>query len=249
MHVAMLSRPLPLQIAPYFHHVENRDWPAFHAMVDHFRDAGYRFVAPDAFCAARDRVAFLSFDDNYRSFWRALPELERLGIVATFYINTSAFRDRASSSEIEAYFDRLAFRGERTTLSVVELREIAAAGHVVGAHGHSHRMLAALPAAQAREDIRTSKRLLEDLLGHEVAHFSYPYGMRRHFNEDLRTFCRSIGFRTIANGIPGMQFARQRAERIQRSPWRLDAPLDANLDNLRVDGRLFEGLTGRSAVG
>jgi hypothetical protein len=46
-----------------------------------------------------------------------------------------------------------------------------------------------------------------------------------------------------------MQFARQAADRIQRSLWRLDAPLDVNLDNLRVDGRLFERLTGRSAVG
>ena len=249
IHLQLLSRPLPVQVAIYLHDLERQMWPAFRQMVEHFQDAGYRFVGPDAFLEAEDRVVFLSFDDNYRCFWTALPLLEELGVVATFYVNTCAFRGRACQAEIDAYFDRLHFFGERVPLSIAELHEIAAAGHVVGAHGHSHRILAVLPATEARADIERSKRLLQDLTGQEVAHFSYPYGMRRHFNEDLRAFCRSIGFRTIANAIPGMQFATRSADRIQRSVWRLNAPIDVNLDNLRVDGRLFQGLTGRSAVG
>lgn len=248
VHVELLLKPLPDQVALYLHEIEDHMWPAFREMVEHFQEVGYRFVDADGYLEAKARVVFLSFDDNYRSFWTALPLLEDLGVVATFYVNTCAFRDRASQAEIDAYFDRLHFLGDRVPLSVAELREIAAAGHVVGAHGHSHRMLAALPSAEAREDIETSKRLVEDLLGQEVAHFSYPYGMRRHFGEDLRAFCRSIGFRTIANGIPGMQFAPRSADRIQRSVWRLNAPMEANLDNLRVDGRLFQRLSGRSAV-
>lgn len=249
VHVELLSRPLPPRIAIYLHEVEAEVRPAFREMVAHLRGLAYRFVGPDAFLGAADRVAFLSFDDNYRSWYTALPLFADLGVVATFYVSTCAFRDRASSAEIDAYFDRLHFHGERIPLSVAELREIAAAGHVVGAHGHSHRVLAALPAAEARTDIATSKRLLEDLLGQEVAHFAYPYGMRRHFNEGLRAFCRSIGFRTIANAIPGMQFAGQRARQIQRSGWRLNAPLQVNLENLCADGRLFERITGRSALG
>jgi peptidoglycan/xylan/chitin deacetylase (PgdA/CDA1 family) len=249
LHVELLSRPLPPQIAIYLHEIEGRTWPAFREMVAYLQDAGYRFVGPDAFVHATDRVAFLSFDDNYRSWWTALPLLAELDAVATFYVSTCAFRDRARPAEIAAYFDRLHFRGERVPLSGAELREIAAAGHVVGAHGHSHRALAALPATEARADIETSKRLLEALLGQEVAHFSYPYGMRRHFNEELRAFCRSIGFRTVANAIPGMQFARPTTDRIQRSGWRLSAPLEHNLADLRIDGRLFERVTGRSALG
>ena len=249
VHIELLSKPLPLRVAIYLHEVEGQMWPAFRKMVEYLRDAGYRFVDPDAFLQATDRVAFLSLDDNYRSWWTALPLLDELGVVATFYVNTCAFRDRAHPAEVEAYFDRLHFHGERVPLSTTELREIAAAGHVVGAHGHSHSILAALPAAEAREDIAVSKRLLEDLLGQEVPHFSYPYGMRRHFKKDLRAFCRSIGFRTVSNAIPGMQFARQRAHQIHRSIWRLNAPLAVNLENLRADGRLFERLTGRSALG
>ena len=128
-------------------------WPAFREMVEYLRSLDYRFVGPDAFLEAGDRAVFLSFDDNYRSWYEALPFFAELGVSATFYVNTCAFRDRASPAEIDAYFDRLHFHGERVPLSVAELREIALAGHVVGAHGHSHRILAALPAAEAREDI------------------------------------------------------------------------------------------------
>jgi peptidoglycan/xylan/chitin deacetylase (PgdA/CDA1 family) len=249
IHVELLSKPLPVHVAIYLHEIQDRMWPAFREMVAYFQDAGYRFAGPDEFLEAEERIAFLSFDDNYRSFWTVLPLLEELDVVATFYVNTCVFRGRSSHAEIDAYFDRLHFTGERVPLSTAELREIAAAGHFVGAHGHSHRMLTALPPAEARQDIESSKRLLQDLLDHEVAHFSYPYGMRRHFNEDLRAFCRSIGFRTIANAIPGMQFAPRASDRIQRSGWRLDASLDVNLANLRVDGRWFQRMSGRSAVG
>ena len=249
LHIEWLSKPRPVRLAIYMHEVEGRMWPAFREMIEQFQGAGYRFVGPNEFLEGQGRRAFLSFDDNYRSFWTVLPLLEELGVVATFYVNTCVFRDRASEAEINAYFDRLHFLGERVPLSVQELCEIAAAGHVVGAHGHSHRALAALRPTEARAEIAISKRLLEDLIAQEVAHFSYPYGMRRHFSEDLRAFCRSIGFRTIANAIPGMQFARQRDGQIQRSVWRLDDPLQVNLDNLRTDGRLFECFTGRSAVG
>lgn len=249
VHLELLSRPLPSRLAIYFHDVEPELRPAFRKMVEYLRSLEYRFVGPDAFLEAGDRVVFLSFDDNYRSWCEALPFFAELGLSATFYVNTCAFRDRARPGEIEAYFNRLHSQGQRISLSVAELRAIASAGHVVGAHGHSHRILSALPAAEAREDIAVSKRLLEDLLGEEVAHFSYPYGMRRHFNADLRAFCRSIGFRTVSNAIPGMQFARQRADEIQRSIWRLNVPIDVNLENLCADGRLFERLTGRSALG
>jgi peptidoglycan/xylan/chitin deacetylase (PgdA/CDA1 family) len=249
IHLELLSKPLPVHVAIYLHEIQDRMWPAFREMVAYFQDAGYRFAGPDEFLEAEERIAFLSFDDNYRSFWTVLPLLEELDVVATFYVNTCVFRGRSSQAEIDGYFDRLHFAGERVPLSVAELRGLAAAGHVIGAHGHSHRMLTTLPAAEARQDIERSKQLLEDLLGHEVAHFSYPYGMRRHFNEHLRRFCRSIGFRTIANAIPGMQFAAQSSDRIQRSGWGLDASLDANLTNLRVDGRWFQRMTGRSAVG
>ncbi len=250
IHLAGLSSPLPRRIGLYLHEIEGHHWTAFREMATYFRDAGYRFVGPDEFLAeAEARVVFLSFDDNYRSFLESLPLLKETGVQATFYVNTCAFRGLASEPQIEAYFDRLGFRGRRVPLSVEELRDIASSGHVIGAHGHTHRRLTALAPNDARSDILTSKQTLEELLGQEVIHFAYPFGLRRHFSEDLRGYCSEIGFRTIANAIPALQFAQQAPERIQRSGWDLSKSLTFNCDNLRVDGRIFETLTGRSAVG
>ena len=141
VHVELLSRQLPVQIAVYVHEIEREMWPAFREMVEYLRSLDYRFVGPDAFLEAGERAVFLSFDDNYRSWYEALPFFAELGVSATFYVNTCVFRDRASPAEIDAYFDRLHFHGERVPLSVAELRGIALSGHVVGAHGHSHRCL------------------------------------------------------------------------------------------------------------
>ena len=201
---------------------------------------------------ARDQStgrAFLSFDDNYRDWYEALPVFDELELRATFYVNTGAFRDRATPEAIRAYYTRLEHTGPHLPLSTSELREMADAGHVIGAHTHTHERLTSLPRAEAQQEIARSKRELEAILGRAVVHFSYPFGMRRHFDEHLRAYCRDLGFETVANAIPGMQHAAQRPYHLNRSPWDLERGVDYNLANLGVDGRLFARLTGRSAVG
>jgi polysaccharide deacetylase family protein (PEP-CTERM system associated) len=48
------------------------------------------------------------------------------------------------------------------------VRQIAAAGHEIASHGYSHVPVYRLSRAEFGEDAGRSKRLLEDLLGHEV---------------------------------------------------------------------------------
>lgn len=249
VHSVLLQRPLPDQLGIYFHALEHCQWDAFSDCVGFFRDQGYAFVDPQGlFQGGPQRRAFLSFDDNYRNWHQALDLFARLDVTVTFYVNSLPFRDLADSTAIEAYFDRLDYRGDRTPLSTNELCEISAAGHVVACHGHSHRNLNALPSDQRGPEIQGSKRILEDILGVSVEHFSYPFGMRRHFNEDLRRYCLEQGFKTVSNAIPAQQFKPQSPEKINRSSWDLDRDLTHNVTNIGIDGRLFEALTGRSPI-
>lgn len=48
------------------------------------------------------------------------------------------------------------------------IREIAAAGHEIGCHGMSHRLIYKQSREEFRDETRRSKQLLEDLVGHPV---------------------------------------------------------------------------------
>jgi peptidoglycan/xylan/chitin deacetylase (PgdA/CDA1 family) len=246
-----LRDDLPARVAIYLHSVEPGEHNALKGMLRWLRALEYQFVSPHDFAApfaVRGRLAFLSFDDNFRAWLDLLPVFEGERVSATFYVNSEPLRDRAGAAEIGAYFDRIRHTGERVPLSSSELLEIAAAGHVIGSHTYSHALLTSLPHAHALQEIRAGKEALEDILGGEVADFSYPYGMRRHFNEKLRADCGGLGIKTVASARP-IPHAAPVPLSIHRILWRLNRPMSENVENLYIDGRFFEWLTGRSPVG
>lgn len=249
IHQLAFDRGLPRKVGVYLHSLPEQDHDSFGEMCGFFRDEGYRFTGPGEFLAdSADRCVFISFDDNYRAWYEAMPLFDSLDVRVTFYVNTCAVRERDASGEIEAYFDRLGFTGPRIPLNAVELIALADAGHTIGTHTHSHHQLTSIPYDDALADIVAGKADLEEILERPVIHFAYPYGMRRHFNEELRTACQAMGFETIANAIPGMQHAPQTPSSIHRSGWNLHLSLAENVQRLRVDGQWFERRTGRSAV-
>ena len=252
VHRTCFRRSLPSKLSFYLHSTAGYE-EQLDELLYFLGERGYAFAGPGEFLSAAGNTCFLSFDDNYGSWLRTLPVFQRYQVRATFYVNSWPFRDRVSKTDVRLYIKNCCRTNVRlepeTTLSTAELREIAAAGHTIGAHTHTHPVLTTLPQEAAREEIRVCKEELASLLGRPPEHFAYPFGMRRHFSRSLRTYCRSIGFATIANAIPCMQYARSRPDSLHRSVWFLEQPLAFNLDNVCIDGRLFSFLTGRSAVG
>ncbi len=64
-------------------------------------------------------------------------------------------------------------------------------GATIGAHGFSHRHLNRLQAAQINEELKSSKRWLENLTQKEVTTMSYPHGA---FNPQVQEIAASIGY-------------------------------------------------------
>jgi len=123
--VALAHRGLPRRVAPYFHSLEQSGYRRFEECVNYLRDNGYEFVGPERFVAgSTSHLAFLSFDDNYRTWYEALPLLDRLGIRATFYVNTLPLRDSASEGVIGAYFDLVHHYDTRVPLDASEVRAL-----------------------------------------------------------------------------------------------------------------------------
>jgi peptidoglycan/xylan/chitin deacetylase (PgdA/CDA1 family) len=252
VHRSFFRRPLPKKLGLYLHSTAGCE-KQLDELLCFLRERGYVFTGPDEFLTSGGNSCFLSFDDNYRSWLGTLRIFERYQASATFYVNTWPFRNQVSEADVRHYIYSCRLTNvaseQETTLSTVELREIAGAGHIIGAHTHTHPVLTALPLHSAREEIRICREELASHLGRAPEHFAYPFGMRRHFSRSLRSYCRSIGFRTIANAIPCMQYAPSRPDSLHRSVWLLEQPLAYNLENVCIDGRLFSSLTGRSAVG
>jgi peptidoglycan/xylan/chitin deacetylase (PgdA/CDA1 family) len=250
IHLGVLRRALPDKIALYFHELESVQRAAFCEMAGWAREQGYNF-ATDAenWLSDQGRAVWISFDDNHRFWYESLMMLDELSIKATFYTNTMPFRDRSTALQQREYYDRINYHGTRVPLSTEELREISAAGHIIGSHTHTHRALPQLRRAEAHDEIRRSKEILEDLTGKAVTDFSYPFGMRRHFSEALRRWCAGNGIKTIAGATPCMLHRRSTPLRIERHVWLLNRPFQFNLENIHVDGRLYASITGGSAVG
>lgn len=82
-----------------------------------------------------------------------------------------------------------------------QIKDWLAAGHQIGSHSMTHRNLKKLNAAEAREEIFGSKKLLEDKFGVAVRHFCYPFG---GWNPAVRELVIEAGYGTactVAFGV------------------------------------------------
>ena len=85
-------------------------------------------------------------------------------------------------------------------LSAEEIRELDE--HplaTVGAHGHRHLPLASLSDSEIVQEVEKCTLVLEDILGHPVSHFSYPYGSN---NAKVRQVVRDAGYKTAVATNP-----------------------------------------------
>jgi len=250
VHARLLDRGLPERIALQGHQLSSKYHPAFREMAAFFKQQGYVFTDPEGLQRQQgSRCVMISFDDCFRDWFESLELLDELSIKVTFYVNTLPLRDLADRETLSEFRERIGF-ATRTfePLSCEELVGLRACGHTIGSHSHSHFNLASFTPSKAREEIRTGKMALERIIGERVDHFAYPYGRRRHFTPALQEICRQYGFKTIASGIPG-QLHAPRSGLLHRTMWDFEKPLQYNLQNVRIDGTLFERITGRSAVG
>ena len=120
------------------------------------------------------RPVVLTFDDGYGDFAsRATPVLQRYGFVATDYVVSG-------------------FVGRPAYMTAAQIHQVEAAGMVIGAHTLSHADLARSAPQAAQLQISAGHHQLEQLLGHAVDDFAYPYGS---WNPEVEKLVLADGFR------------------------------------------------------
>ena len=80
-------------------------------------------------------------------------------------------------------------------MSWEDIRILHAAGMTIGAHSHTHRILSALDKASQQQEIRSSKRILENFLTSKVDFLAFPDGRRETFNSETMREAQAAGFR------------------------------------------------------
>ncbi len=81
---------------------------------------------------------------------------------------------------------------------------------VIGCHTHQHPALGMLPVEDQQEEITRSRRILAELTGKPIRHFSYPFGSRkflgpnRCYTTQTVEICKALGFDLVTANYPGM---------------------------------------------
>jgi peptidoglycan/xylan/chitin deacetylase (PgdA/CDA1 family) len=117
------------------------------------------------------RLVGLTFDDGYEDFLHtAVPILESCGFTATVFAVVDMLGEENDWKHSYLPSPRMKLLG------LEGLREASQRGMEVGSHGMTHaNLLDADPQLLSRE-VRSSRRLLGEMLGEEIEGFCYPYG-------------------------------------------------------------------------
>jgi peptidoglycan/xylan/chitin deacetylase (PgdA/CDA1 family) len=131
---------------------------------------------------ARAAGTVLTFDDGGRSALDVVaPVLAEHGLRGEFFVPTARLGT-------PGFLDR---KG---------VGELAAAGHVIGSHSHTHpEVMTVLSDEEILAEWRTSVRVLEDATGQPVEHASVPNGFT---NRAVLAAAQESGIRTLYTSTP-----------------------------------------------
>ncbi len=155
----------------------------FRAQMEELVRFGYHTITPDDLAdavagtrALPSQPVLLTFDDGYRDQYDvALPILKANGLSATFFVVSDY-------SHIPSY------------LTNDQIRELDRSGLItIAAHTRHHVGLVDVSPSARRDEIFGSKKTLEEIVGHPISAFAYPYG---NFNEEVKKLVKEAGYRT-----------------------------------------------------
>ncbi len=163
-----------------YHDISNIDnlWcvpPAeFEAQVQFLAENGYQTITLDELQEGilkdketTKKLVAITFDDARKGVYQhAFPLLKKYGFTAAVFA-VPAWIDGKDIPAAERYSEFMSWK---------ELKELQAAGFIIGSHSYSHRNLTKLTAADRRQDLELAEKALQEKLGVAVRHFTYPFG-------------------------------------------------------------------------
>ena len=133
------------------------------------------------------RFLILTADDGYKdNLTRMLPLLEKYDFKATVFIVSDETYNRWDTDHPTNPDTKIGL------LTPDEIRALDQSGRVeIGGHTLSHAKLDELPKEGQRREIFENKKQLEEILGHPILSFAYPFG---NLNESAKQEVKAAGY-------------------------------------------------------
>lgn len=166
----------------------------FRRHLELMRTLGYRVISMERALqllatgdAGNDQYVCLTFDDGRRdNFVNAWPVLREAGYSAHFFVSSALMGEMEDG---DRYMD------------ADMLRAIVREGGSIGSHAHHHVNLTTLEERSLRNELRESRRLLEELTGDSIHTHAYPWAV---YDRDVLAATRAAGYRyAFAGGVGG----------------------------------------------
>ena len=141
--------------------------------VDVFRDqmklladSGYQAILPGQLHeylitgkALPDKPVLITFDDTrLDQFTAALPELDKHGFKAAFFIMTVSL-------------------GKPGYMSKEQVKQLADEGHTIGSHTYDHKNVKTYTVDDWVDQVQKPSKQLQTITGKPVEYFAYPFGL------------------------------------------------------------------------
>lgn len=131
--------------------------------------------------------------------WPLFTQFDRFRAYEDLYSILSNKTPSEQRTIIEQITTSLDFEAEEfdshRTMSTQELRKLEEGGLVtIGGHTHSYVKLSSLPKWQQIEEILRNKDILEEISGHNIEYFSYPFGNDNSYTAETTGILENIGF-------------------------------------------------------
>lgn len=158
----------------------------------------YNLKPAQRLCAPGARgVVAITFDDGYLDNLEvALPILVKYGFPATLFVSTDYLYSKVKG---EYYWEKWGY------LTPEKISPLISAGIEIGSHSCSHQPLVSLGDFKIREEVSSSKKVLEDITKNRITLFSYPHGI---FNKGTKNILKTEGYRAACSSITGFNTAK-----------------------------------------
>ena len=155
----------------------------------------------------------ITFDDGYLDNYEiAMPELEKRGMHATFFIASGMI-----GTERQPWWD-VEYGSRAIWMDWDQVRSMHERGFGIGAHTVNHVDLGQVHGDDAKREIVESKERLEKELNTSIDLFSFPYGGENRITAANREIIRDAGFSCCFSAHGGVIQPGEDAFHLKRSP-------------------------------